>query len=76
MTINAATDVGGQVLGAGNVSVTGAGIRAGMMIAGVDFAATAASPSGAIVLAAVGDLTLTAAAGSITASTLLSAGSR
>ncbi len=65
-------DINGQLLGWGDVSITGSGITAGAIVSGVDFARTATA-GGNIVLAASGDLTL-ASAGNISAGTLLSAG--
>ncbi|MGZ9721705.1 two-partner secretion domain-containing protein [Rhizobium miluonense] len=61
-----------QVLGGGNVAISGSDIKAGAIVSGVDFARTAAA-NGNIVLASSGDLTL-ASAGNIDTGTLLSAG--
>ena len=61
-----------QILGGGDVAISGSGIKAGAIVSGVDFARTAAA-NGNIVLASSGDLTL-ASAGNIDTSTLLSAG--
>ncbi|MGO6697898.1 hemagglutinin repeat-containing protein [Rhizobium ruizarguesonis] len=75
VTINADTSVTGQLLGAGDVSVTGPAIQAGTIVSGVDFAATAQSANGDIALGQTGDLTLTATATDISAGNLLAAGS-
>ncbi len=61
-----------QVLGGGNVGISGSSIKAGAIVSGVDFARTAAA-DGNIVLASSGDLTLVSA-GNIDTGTLLSAG--
>ena len=53
--IKAATNVSGQILGARDVLIDGASIKAGAIASGVDFAATKA---GAIKLNATGTLTL------------------
>ncbi|MGV1761855.1 hemagglutinin repeat-containing protein [Rhizobium sp. A22-96] len=66
-------DVTNQVLGRGNVSISGRSINTGAVVSGVDFARTAAA-NGNIVLASSGDLTL-ASTGAVNAGTLLSAGS-
>jgi len=73
ITFSGTTTVNSQVLGGGNVSISGPSIKAGAIVSGVDFAGTAAA-NGSIVLASSGDLTL-ASAGNVNASTLLSAGS-
>ncbi|WP_435693924.1 hemagglutinin repeat-containing protein [Rhizobium lusitanum] len=65
-------DVTRQVLGGGNVSISGPSIKAGTIVSGVDFAATAVA-NGNIVLASSGDLNL-ASTGNISTATLLSAG--
>ncbi|MDL2400988.1 hemagglutinin repeat-containing protein [Rhizobium mayense] len=65
-------DINGQVLGGGNVGISGSSITAGAIVSGVDFAATAGA-NGNIVLANSGDLTLTSV-GNINTGTLLSAG--
>ncbi|MBM7329372.1 hemagglutinin repeat-containing protein [Agrobacterium sp. S2] len=74
ITIAGDTNVSGQLLGSGDVSITGANIKAGAIISGVDFAASKASPNGAIVVGNSGDTTLLAQAGTIDIGTLLSAG--
>jgi filamentous hemagglutinin len=51
-------NVSGQILGANNVSLSGATIQANQIVTGVDFAATAQSPNGAIALGQSGDLTI------------------
>lgn len=74
ITIAGDTNVSSQLLGSGDVSITGANIKAGAIISGVDFAASKASPNGAIVVGNSGDTTLLAQAGTIDIGTLLSAG--
>ncbi|EJZ19934.1 hemagglutinin repeat-containing protein, partial [Rhizobium sp. Pop5] len=74
VAISGKTSITGQLLGAGDVSVTGAAIQAGAIVSGVDFAATAQSANGDIVLGQSGDLTLTATGGDIDAGNLLAAG--
>jgi filamentous hemagglutinin len=75
VAIDAATDVSGQILSAGNVSITGGAISAEAIVSGLDFAATAASPGGAAVLGPSGDLTLDAGnSGSVDVDTLIAAG--
>lgn len=74
VSINADTSITGQLLAAGDVSVTGPAIQAGAIVSGVDFVATAQSVNGAVALAQSGDLTLNATAGDISAATLLAAG--
>ncbi|MFS8049176.1 filamentous hemagglutinin N-terminal domain-containing protein, partial [Rhizobium sp. BR 314] len=71
-TASGRVDISNQVLGGGNVGISGATIKAGAIISGVDFARTAAG-NGNIVLASSGDLTL-ASSGAVNAGTLLSAG--
>ncbi|MGR9201683.1 hemagglutinin repeat-containing protein [Rhizobium leguminosarum] len=69
------TDITGQLLGAGDVSISGGSIAADTIVAGMDFAATAASPGGAIAVGTAGDLTLDAgSSGSVDIDTLLAAG--
>ncbi|NTG68783.1 hypothetical protein, partial [Rhizobium rhizogenes] len=75
ITLSGATggvDINGQVLGGGDISVAGSSIKAGTIVSGVDFAATAAA-DGNIVLASSGGLNL-ASTGNINTATLLSAG--
>ncbi|WP_210268695.1 beta strand repeat-containing protein [Rhizobium rhizogenes] len=75
ITLSGATggvDIDNQVLGGGDISVSGSSIKAGTIVSGVDFAATAAA-DGNIVLASSGDLNL-ASTGNIDTATLLSAG--
>ncbi|WP_064697239.1 hemagglutinin repeat-containing protein [Rhizobium aegyptiacum] len=75
ITIDATTAVSGQILSAGNVSITGGTISAEAIVAGLDFAASAASPDGAAVLGASGDLTLDAGvSGNVDVDTLIAAG--
>ncbi|MDK4741396.1 hemagglutinin repeat-containing protein [Rhizobium sp. CNPSo 3464] len=71
-TASGRVDISGQVLGGGNIDISGSSITASALVSGVDFAATAAA-GGNIVLASSGDLTL-ASTGNIDAGTLLSAG--
>ncbi|WP_152095661.1 hemagglutinin repeat-containing protein [Rhizobium dioscoreae] len=65
-------DVSAQVLSTGNLSIDGAGLNAGLLVSGVDFAATAAN-GGSIVLGGAGKTDLTVS-GNATAGTILSAG--
>ncbi|MGO7898193.1 hemagglutinin repeat-containing protein [Rhizobium ruizarguesonis] len=75
ITLSGNTDITGQLLGAGDVSISGGSIAAGTIVAGMDFAATAASPGGAIAVGTAGDLTLDAGSGgSVDIDTLLAAG--
>ncbi|WFU13041.1 hemagglutinin repeat-containing protein (plasmid) [Rhizobium sp. CB3090] len=71
-TASGRVDISGQVLGGGNIDISGSSIKAGAVVSGVDFAATSAG-GGNIVLANGGDLTL-ASTGIVDAGTLLSAG--
>ncbi|WP_349956779.1 hemagglutinin repeat-containing protein [Rhizobium sp. ZPR3] len=73
LTANAAMNASGQILGAGDILISGAGIQASAIASGVDFASTN-DAGGNIVLSSAGALDLTAAAGTITVGTLLSAG--
>ncbi|MBB3289409.1 MULTISPECIES: filamentous hemagglutinin N-terminal domain-containing protein, partial [unclassified Rhizobium] len=73
LTVNAAINASGQILGAGDILISGAGIEATAIAAGVDFASTNAA-GGNIVLGSAGALDLKAAAGTIAVGTLLSAG--
>jgi filamentous hemagglutinin len=76
ITIRGAVAVGGQILGGGNVAISGSGISAGLIASGVDFAKTfdprKAAPS--IDLAKSGNLTLNVVSGAIDTATLVSAG--
>ncbi|WP_405048052.1 hemagglutinin repeat-containing protein [Rhizobium miluonense] len=72
LTLNAATNVSGQILGANNVLISGSTISAGVIVSGVDFAQTAAN-GGNLVLGSAGGMTL-AASGNLSANTLLAAG--
>ncbi|NTJ65337.1 filamentous hemagglutinin N-terminal domain-containing protein [Agrobacterium rhizogenes] len=65
--------VANQLLGGGNIGISGSSIQTGAIVSGVDFAATAAA-NGNIVQTTSGNLTL-ASTGSIKTGTLLSAGS-
>ncbi|MDV4162203.1 hemagglutinin repeat-containing protein [Rhizobium leguminosarum] len=76
ITLSGNTEITGQLLGAGDVSISGGSIAADTIVAGMDFAATAASPGGAIAAGTAGDLTLDAgSSGSVDIDTLLAAGS-
>ncbi len=66
-------NVANQVLGGGNIGISGSSIKVGTAVSGIDFAATAAA-NGNIVQTTSGNLTL-ASAGTIETGTLLSAGS-
>ncbi|NTG22566.1 filamentous hemagglutinin N-terminal domain-containing protein [Agrobacterium rhizogenes] len=70
--VTGGVDIDSQVLGGGDISIAGSSIKAGTIVSGVDFAATAAA-DGNIVLASSGDLNL-ASTGNINTATLLSAG--
>ncbi|MGR9453828.1 hemagglutinin repeat-containing protein [Rhizobium leguminosarum] len=75
ITLSGNTDITGQLLGAGDVSISGGSIAADTIVAGMDFAATAASPGGAIAVGTAGDLKLDAGSGgSVDIDTLLAAG--
>ncbi|MDH7793820.1 hemagglutinin repeat-containing protein [Ochrobactrum sp. AN78] len=73
VTIAGETNVSGQLLGSGDIGITGKNIKAGAIISGVDFAASKSS-NGTIVVGNTGDTTLVAQAGTIDVTTLLSAG--
>ncbi|ASY66249.1 Hemolysin (plasmid) [Sinorhizobium sojae CCBAU 05684] len=66
-------NVGGQILGARDVAISGNALRAGAIASGVDFAATAAA-GGSLVLGPEGDLRLSARGGTVAADILTSAG--
>ncbi len=72
ITLSGATTVNKQILGGGNIGISGSSIKAGAIVSGVDFAATAAA-NGNIVQTTSGNLTL-ASTGAINTGTLLSAG--
>ncbi len=72
LSVNAATNVSGQILGASNVLISGATIQAGVIVSGVDFAATQAA-NGNLILGSAGDMTLQSS-GSLSANTLLAGG--
>lgn len=72
LSVNATTNVSGQILGAGNILISGTAIQAGAIVSGVDFAATQAA-NGNLVLGSTGDMTLQSS-GSLSANTLLAAG--
>ncbi|MBB4576271.1 hemagglutinin repeat-containing protein [Rhizobium lentis] len=74
VTVTADTTISGQLLGAGDVTVTGPAIKAGAIVSGVDFAATAQAANGEVVLGQSGDLRLKATTGDIDAGNLLAAG--
>ncbi|NTH81525.1 filamentous hemagglutinin N-terminal domain-containing protein, partial [Agrobacterium rhizogenes] len=62
----------GQILGANDITLSGGTVSTGQVVTGVDFAATAQSSTGAIVIGSAGDLTVNAT--SATAGPLLVAG--
>ncbi|MCZ3376270.1 hemagglutinin repeat-containing protein [Rhizobium sp. AG207R] len=66
--------INGQLLGAGNVSMTGSAVSGNVIAAGVDFAAMDQSGAGNVILGQGGNLTLTATAGDISFNSLLAAG--
>ncbi|AGB73036.1 MULTISPECIES: hemagglutinin repeat-containing protein [Rhizobium] len=72
LAANGLVNVSGQVLSAGNLSIDGASLNAGLLVSGVDFTATAAN-GGNIVLGGAGKTDLTVS-GNATAGTILSAG--
>lgn len=72
LTVNAATNVTGQILGANNILISGSAISAGAIVSGVDFTQTAAN-GGNLVLGNAGGMTL-AASGNLSAGALLAAG--
>ncbi|MFK0165925.1 hemagglutinin repeat-containing protein [Rhizobium sp. NPDC090279] len=72
ITLSGATTVNQQILGGGNIGISGSSIKAGAIVSGVDFTATVAA-NGDIVQTTSGNLTL-ASTGAINADTLLSAG--
>ncbi|WP_245312315.1 hemagglutinin repeat-containing protein [Rhizobium sp. R693] len=74
IALNTGVNVSGQILGGSDVTIAGAGIRAGAVASGVDFDATATSTSGDVVLGSAGDMTLTASSDDIAIATMLSAG--
>ncbi|WFR98777.1 hemagglutinin repeat-containing protein [Rhizobium tumorigenes] len=67
--------VAGNVLAEAGISASGRSLSAGLIVSGIDIAATSADPNGHVVLGNAGDLSLTAVNGSITTGNLLSAGS-
>ncbi|CAN7706729.1 hemagglutinin repeat-containing protein [Rhizobium rhizogenes] len=77
IALNAGLDisVAGSVLAQGNVSATGRSVSTGMVVSGINIAATSADPNGNVVLGSAGDLSLTATGGNIATGNLLSAGS-
>ncbi|MBB3661004.1 filamentous hemagglutinin [Rhizobium sp. BK650] len=66
--------IGGNVLAQANVSASGRSVSTGMVVSGIDIAATSADPTGNVMLGAAGDLALTATGGNIATGNLLSAG--
>lgn len=76
VALNAGLDIaiGGNVLAQGNVSASGRSVSTGMVVSGIDIAATSADPNGNVMLGATGDLALTATGGNIATGNLLSAG--
>ncbi|WP_269245861.1 hemagglutinin repeat-containing protein [Rhizobium sp. AG207R] len=79
MTAGGTIALAGQSMAAGNVSLQGQSLSVGSLISGVDFAATRASATGALMLAhgsaQTGTMTLTATNGDVTASNALLSGS-
>ncbi|PDT32871.1 hemagglutinin [Rhizobium sp. M10] len=67
LTLSAGADIGisGDVLAQGDVTASGGSIAAATVASGVDFAATAQSANGTLVLQQAGDMSLTATNGSI-----------
>ncbi|WP_082366340.1 hemagglutinin repeat-containing protein [Rhizobium acidisoli] len=77
LTLSAGADIGisGDVLAQGDITASGGSITAATVASGVDFAATAQSANGTLVLQQAGDMSLTATNGSIAVSNaLLSSG--
>ncbi|WP_245300445.1 hemagglutinin repeat-containing protein [Rhizobium sp. YK2] len=78
MTAGGTIALVGQSMAAGNVSLQGQSLSVGSLISGVDFAATRASTTGALMLAhgsaQTGTMTLTATNGNVTASNALLSG--
>lgn len=76
LTLQAGLDiaVSGDLLSAGNLIAKARSISGNNAIAGLDMAATAAAPNGAIVLGAAHDLSLTASGGAIALSAMQSSG--
>lgn len=83
LTAGGAVTLSGQSLAGGNATINGASLNIGTLVSGVDFASTEQS-GGSLILktgaasatgvATVGQMTLTAASGSLTADQLLSGG--
>jgi filamentous hemagglutinin len=71
---NADIAISGNVFAEGNLTASGGSISTGMVVSGLDIAATQADPNGNVVLGAIGDLSLTATNGNIATGNLLSAG--
>ncbi|MBD9597167.1 hypothetical protein IB270_30500 [Ensifer sp. ENS05] len=63
-----------QILGAGDVRISGRNVKAGTIASGVDLVATENSSSGAITLSDRGNLTIDATSGKVEAGAILSAG--
>jgi filamentous hemagglutinin len=76
IALNAGLDIGvsGIVLAQGNIRTNGRSVSTGMVVSGINIAATSADPNGNVVLGSAGDLSLTATGGNITTGNLLSAG--
>jgi filamentous hemagglutinin len=74
LTAGSDLTVANNVTAGGNITASASGIASHAMLSGVDFAATAQSPSSGVVLGSAGATTLTATHGSIAATDLLSAG--
>ncbi|WP_411907002.1 hemagglutinin repeat-containing protein [Rhizobium mayense] len=72
LSVNASTNVQGQILGANNILISGSVIQAGTIVSGVDFAATQAA-NGNLVLGNTGD-TMLRSSGSLSVKALLAAG--
>ncbi|MDM9645788.1 hemagglutinin repeat-containing protein [Rhizobium sp. S163] len=74
LTAGSDLTVANNVTAGGNITASASAIASHAMLSGVDFAATAQSPSSGVVLGSAGATTLTATQGSIAATDLLSAG--
>jgi len=74
MTAGGAIHLAGQTMSAGNLDLSARAIAADTLVSGVDFAATAASPDGNLMLHKAGAMTVKAGNGGIAASALISGG--
>ncbi|EJN02508.1 filamentous hemagglutinin N-terminal domain-containing protein [Phyllobacterium sp. YR531] len=75
ITLNGDVNVKDQIKGGHNVRINGQNVIAGLVASGIDFVATAASPSGAILVGPSGDIVINATSfGIVKTSALLSAG--